>query len=150
MDRHEIADIFNVDISVIKSIAEIRNYYYVSEELNNLIKGLKRSLLDERNNTVFKLYDEGYRIVDIVEKLGLTKSCVEHILYDRNKHMKRKQEYKNKYNEIFNKVISLHKEGEINYHIAKKLNISPSTVARYLNKYYQQVNTEITQEVKKS
>lgn len=149
MDRQEIADIFNIDVSTVKSIAEVRNYYYVAEELNDSIKGLKRKLLDDRNDKVFELYDKGYRIVDIVEEMKLSKSCVEHIIYDRDKHVNKKYEYENKYNEIYNKVVSMHNEGIINYHIAKKLNISPSTVTRYLNKYYQQVDTEITQEIKK-
>ena len=150
MDRHEIANIFNVKINVIKSIAEISNYSYVSEELNDSIKGLKRKLLDERNDMVFNLYDKGYRIIDIVKELDLTKSCVEHILYDRGKHKERMTEYKNKYTSIYYEVIKLHNEGMKNSHIAKRLNIGNTTVSRYLNKYYQQVNTEITQENKKS
>ena len=48
------------------------------------------------------------------------------------------------YKEIYNEVIRLHEEGVINYHIAKQLNISASTVSRYLRKYSNQhANTEV-------
>ncbi len=38
MTREEICDLFNVSMCVVKSIAEIKNYYYVCEELNDKIK----------------------------------------------------------------------------------------------------------------
>ena len=144
MDRHEIAKIFDIDISVIKSISEIKNYYYVCEELNDVIKGLKRKLITERNERVIELYNNGYRIVDIVNELDLTVKTVEHILYDRGLHINYKTQKEIKYKEIYNEVIRLHEEGVINYHIAKQLNISASTVSRYLRKYSNQhANTEV-------
>lgn len=144
MDRHEIANIFDVDVCVIKAIAEVKTYYYVCEELNDEIKGLKRKLITERNEKVIELYNRGYRIVDIVNELDLTVKTVEHILYDRDLHINRKTQGELKYKEIYNKVIQLHEEGVINYHIAKQLNISPSTVTRYLRKYNNQhANTEV-------
>ena len=144
MDKHEIAKIFDVDIGVIKSISEIRNYYYVCEELNDEIKGLKRKLITERNERVIELYNNGYRIVDIVNELDLTTSTVEHILYDRGLHINRKTQKEIKYKGIYNEVIRLHEEGVINSHIAKQLNVSASTVRRYLCKYNNQhANTEV-------
>lgn len=145
MDRKELARMYNVDISVIKGIAEIRNYYYVCEELNDKIKNLKQKLINERNKEVINLYKNGYRIIDICKKLDLSDSTVEHILYDRKLHINHKTQAKLKYENIYNEVIRLHNNGIINYHIAKQLNISPSTVRRYLDKYYnQQADTEVS------
>lgn len=145
MDRHEIAKIFNVDISVVKSISEIKNYYYVCEELNDKIKGLKKRLINERNEKVFKLYNKGYRIVDIINELGLTRTTVEHILYDRKLHIKRKTEREKKYEENYNNVVRLYNEGYINADISRKLEIPYSTVRNYVNKYEnQQANIEVS------
>lgn len=138
IDKRELSEIFNVDIGVIKSISEARNYYYVCEELNDKIKGLKQKLIDERNEEVIKLYNEGFRIVDIIEELDLSKSMVEHIIYDRNLHLKRKAEKEKKYKDIYNNVIKLYNEGFIPYHISKELNVPPTTVRRYIKKYENQ------------
>lgn len=151
MDRKELAKMYNVDISIIKSIAEIKNYYYVCEELNDKIKNIKQKLINERNKEVINLYNDGYRIVDICNKLDLNRGTVEHILYDRKLHIGRKNQKILKYENIYNEVIRLHNEGFINYHIAKQLNVSPSTVRRYIDKYNnQQANTEVSQEIKES
>ena len=145
IDKRELSEIFNVDIGVIKSISEARNYYYVCEELNDKIKGLKQKLIDERNEEVIKLYNEGFRIVDIIEELDLSKSMVEHIIYDRNLHLKRKTEKEKKYKDIYNEVIKLYNEGFIPHHISKELNIPSTTVYRYIKKYKnQQANIEVS------
>lgn len=141
MDRREISELLNVPYCVVKSIAECKNYSYVHEELNDLIFNLKGRLIQERNEKVLELYNNRYRIVDICNELELSKSTVEHIIYDKKKHVKNMNEYKEKYNQIYKDVVRLHNEGVINYHISKMLNISPSTVTRYLNKY---ANTELT------
>lgn len=145
IDKRELSEIFNVDIGVIKSISEARNYYYVCEELNDKIKGLKQKLIDERNEEVIKLYNEGFRIVDIIEELDLSKSMVEHIIYDRSLHLKRKAEKEKKYKDIYNEVIKLYNEGFIPHHISKELNIPSTTVYRYIKKYKnQQANIEVS------
>lgn len=145
MDKREIAKIFNVDISVVKSISEIRNYYYVCEELNDKIKGLKKRLINERNEKVFELYNKGYRIVDIINELGLTQSTVEHILYDRKLHIKRKTEREKKYEENYNNVVRLYNEGYINADISRELDIPYNTVRNYVNKYEnQQADIEVS------
>lgn len=145
IDKRELSEIFNVDIGVIKSISEIKNYYYVCEELNDKIKGLKQKLIDERNKEVVKLYNEGFRIVDIVEELDLSKKTVEHIIYDRNLHLKRKAEKEKKYKDIYDNVIKLYNEGFIPYYISKELSVPPTTVRRYIKKYEnQQANIEVS------
>lgn len=107
--------------------------------------------LEVYDKEIINLYNDGYRIVDICNELDLNRKLVEHILYDRKLHIGRKNQKILKYENIYNEVIRLHNEGFINYHIAKQLNISPSTVRRYIDKYNnQQANTEVSQEIKES
>lgn len=60
--------------------------------------------------------------------MGYSQSVVEKTIYAN-----RKIKIDNKYDLIYEKVFELHNKGIINYEIAKKLNISPSTVGRYLS-----------------
>lgn len=76
IDKCELSEIFNVDIGVIKSISEARNYYYVCEELNDKIKGLKQKLIDERNEEVIKLYNEGFIPHHISKELNIPSTTV--------------------------------------------------------------------------
>ena len=76
IDKRELSEIFNVDIGVIKSISEARNYYYVCEELNDKIKGLKQKLIDERNEEVIKLYNEGFIPHHISKELNIPSTTV--------------------------------------------------------------------------
>ena len=136
MDRKEIAKIFDVKLCVIKSIAEVKNYYYVCEELNDKIKGLKRKLLDERNNKIIDLYLNGNRIIDISQKMGITIKTVEHVLYNRKLHIKHSYD-----GNVFQNIIDLHNLGMKSYYIAEQLNLSKNTVEEYLNKH---ANTEVS------
>ena len=61
---------------MIKSISEARNYYYVCEELNDKIKGLKQKLIDERNEEVIKLYNEGFIPHHISKELNIPSTTV--------------------------------------------------------------------------
>lgn len=88
MDRKEIADYFDVNVSIIKSISEGKNYYYVLEYLNNDIKGLKARLIKERNEIILKKYcEEGKRIIDIHRECGYTVKVIEHCIYNNKKHI---------------------------------------------------------------
>lgn len=136
MDRKEIAKMFNVKLCTIKSIAEVKTYYYVCEELNDKIKGLKRKLLDERNNKIINLYLNGNRIVDISQIMGITIKTVEHVLYNRKLHIKHSYD-----GNVFQNIIDLHNLGVKSYYIAEQLNLSKNTVEEYLNKH---ANTEVS------
>ena len=140
MTREEICDLFNVSMCVVKSIAEIKNYYYVCEELNDKIKNIKSNMTEEHKAQAINLYNEGYTITEIVDIIGCTKGIIEHAIYDKGLHLDRKAKKEEKRLHTISEVIRLHDEGYINYRIAKILKISPSSVQRYLEKY---ANTEV-------
>ena len=73
-------------------------------------------------------YDNGLSITKIVEKTGLSTSIVEKAVY-KYRGVKSKDKQMNKYNKIF----ELHEQGVNNYQISKMVDVSPSTVQRYLS-----------------
>lgn len=81
IDRKEICKIFNTTPKVITQIAMGKSFGYVCEELNESIHNLKQKLIDERNENILKLFDEGNKIIDIVRITGYTNSIVEKCVY---------------------------------------------------------------------
>lgn len=140
MDRNEIANIYNVDPSVIKGIANGNGYSYILEDINNDIKNMKRKLIKERNDYILKLFDEGMRIIDIHNKTNYSLSIIEKCVY---KYRNSVEETRNKYQEMYDKTIQLYNEGYKPYVISKMLNIGNTTVNRYIkgeNNPYKELN----------
>lgn len=130
MDRREIAKQFNVSVAVISAISQGKNFSYVSSELNPYIFNVKQKLIEERNEKILALFDKGITITNISRKTGLSASIVEKCIY---KHRNPQDENKKYYQKIYDEVYRLYGEGVNKYQISKQLNISPSTVSRYLN-----------------
>lgn len=130
IDRKEIIKKYNISKAVVDQIAMGKSFSYVLSELNETIYNLKKKLINERNDYIIKLFNEGNRIVDIVNITGYSESIVEKCVYNRTKSV---EETKNKYQLIYDKVYELYSNGENKFSISKILDISPSTVSRYLN-----------------
>ncbi len=132
MDRKEIAKMFNVKLCTIKSIAEVKTYYYVCEELNDKIKGLKQKLIDERNEKILESFDSGKRIIDIINETGYSESIVSKCVH---KYRKIENKY---YNDdrikIYNDIMRLYNIGHEIKDICEELNQPRTTVARYVGK----------------
>lgn len=147
MDRKDICSQYNIKKNILEDIAQGANFTYVCEELNDEIKGLKKRLIDERDEQILKHYDSGKSIVEIVRKMGLTSSIVEKVVYKQ-----RDVKTQDKYKKIFDEVHRLYYEDGIKkYQISKQLGISPSTVGRYLsgsnNPYKDPPTKKVTKEV---
>lgn len=149
MDREEIASIFNISKKVITQISMGKTFDYVCSELNDSIHNLKQKLIDERNEYILSLFDNGSSITEIANLTEYTQSIVEKCVYKYRNSVKDKKE---KYQEIYNKVFELKSQGINNYQISKKLKISPSTVDRYLkgenNPYKESPFKKITEKIK--
>lgn len=130
IDRNDLAKMFKVSKQVIDQIARGASFGYILANLNEDLHHLKQKLIDERNAYILKLYDEGYSIVDISNLTKYSDSIVEKCIYKYRNVVKDKEE---KYQKIYDKVFQLYNQGFKKYHIAKYLNISPSTVERYLS-----------------
>lgn len=128
MDRKEIANIFNISQKALTQISIGRSFGYVYPFLNDQIHNLKQTLINERNQYILDLYDNGMRICDIKECTGYSISIVEKAVY-KYRGKKDKLDQIEKYNMIF----ELHKKGINNYQISKIVHVSPSTVERYLS-----------------
>ena len=128
MDRKEIAEMYNVSPKVLTAISQGKNWGYVLPELNDKIHNLKQNLIDERNQMIIDYYDNGLKITDIVKLTGLSTSIVEKAVY-KYRDIKSKDSQMEKYNKIF----ELHNQGVNNYQISKMVDVSPSTVQRYLS-----------------
>lgn len=130
MDRKEISKIFNTSIKALTQISRGASFCYVNSELNESIYNLKQKMIDERNEYILELFDKGNRISKICEITEYSTSIVEKCVY---KYRNAQNIRSNKYKEIYDKVHELYKIGHKKYTISKMLNISPSTVDRYLN-----------------
>ncbi len=130
MDRKEISQMFGISEKAITQIATGRSFYYIYPELNDEIHNLKQRMIDERNGMLLRLFDSGKTITQIVKETGYSVSVVEKCVYKYRNSVQRKNK---KNREVYDKVWELHNKGLKNYHIAKELKISPSTVQRYLD-----------------
>lgn len=140
MDRNEISKMFNVSKKAITQISMGKSFSYINPELNDDIHNLKRVLLDERNNKILEVFDSGKTITEICREMDLSASIVEKCVY---KYRNVVNEQKEKYQNIYDEVHRLYNEGYIKYKISKMLNISPSTVDRYLTNHsnpYKELN----------
>ena len=150
MDRNEIASIFNTTYKVVTQIAIGKSFKYVCEELNDSIYNLKQRMINERNNYILKLFDEGNTISKISEITKYSTSIVEKCVYKYRDSVNKNKE---KYQKIYNEVFYLKSQGINNYQISKKLKISPNTVRRYLNgennPYKELPFKKITEDIKK-
>jgi len=148
MDRKEISNQFNVSEKVITQISMGKNFPYVNKELNDYIHNIKQKVIDERNEYILSLFDNGLTITEIHKSTGYSRSIVEKCVY---KYRNTVDDNKKKYQDIYNKVFELHNSGYNNYQISKKLNISPNTVSRYLknenNPYLDLPYKKLTKEV---
>ena len=151
MDREEIASIFNISKKVITQISMGKTFDYVCSELNDSIHNLKQKLIDERNKYILSLFDNGISITEITNLTRYSQSIVEKCVYKYRNVIKEKKE---KYQEIYKKVFELKSQGINNYQISKELNISPSTVDRYLkgenNPYKELPFKKITENLKEN
>lgn len=129
MDRKEIAKKYNVSEKVLTQISMGKSYGYVNSELNEQIHNLKQKMIDERNKDILKLYDRGYRIIDIVNEMELSESIVSKCIH---KYRKVENKY---YNEerikVYEDIITLYEQGYNRNQIAKMLNQPATTVYRY-------------------
>ena len=90
---------------------------------------------DERNQEIVSHYDNGLTITEIKNLMGLSKSIVEKAVY-KYRDIKNKDSQIEKYNKIF----ELHNQGINDYQISKIVDVSPSTVQRYLYKNVHPLN----------
>lgn len=128
MDRKEIAKIYNVSPKVLTAISQGKNWGYILPELNDKIHSLKQTLINERNQMIISHYDNGLKIIEIVNLTGLSTSIVEKAVY-KYRGINDKDSQMGKYTKIF----ELHNQGVNNYQISKIVGVSPSTVQRYLS-----------------
>lgn len=151
MDRGELCEIYNTNGKILTQISMGRSYNYIYPELNEHIHNLKQKLIDERNLSIIKSFDNGNKISDICKEMDLSTSIVEKCIYKYR--MNKINKNKNKYKQIYNEVFRLHNKGINNYTISKILNISPSTVGRYLtnenNPYRELPYKKVTKSVEK-
>ena len=131
MDRKEISKQFNISEKVLTQISNGKNFSYVNTELNDYIHNIKQRFIDERNEYILSLFDDGLSITEIHKNTGYSRSIIEKCIY---KYRNIVNDNKKKYQDIYNEVFKLHDKGYNNYQISKKLNISPSSVSRYLKK----------------
>ncbi|MGL5381069.1 GIY-YIG nuclease family protein [Clostridium sp.] len=130
MDRGEIAKIFNVSMSVIKQIANLKNFIYIHEDLNYLVKNIKRIMINERNELILKVYSECLSIKKTSDILELSDSIVEKCVY---KYTNAVQDNIEKRKIIYNKVMSLYDEGLKPYQISKILGVENTTIVGYVS-----------------
>ena len=152
MDRKEISEKFNASRKVLTQISMGKAFEYVNSELNKDIHNIKQRLIDERNEYILSLFDSGLRIAEICRDTGYSVSIVEKCIY---KYRSIVNDNRKKLQDIYDKVHELSSKGYKDYHISKKLNISPNTVCRYLRKEnnpyldlpYKKLNKEIQEYV---
>lgn len=140
MDRNEIAKIYNVDVSVIKGIANRNGYEYILEHINDDIRNIKKKLINERNEYILKLFDSGLKIVEIHNKTGYSISIIEKCVY---KYRNTVKDTRNKYQKLYDQTIALYNKGYKPYTISKILKIGNTTVNRYIkgeNNPYKELN----------
>ena len=129
MDRKEIAKKYNVSEKVLTQISMGKSYDYVNSELNEQIHNLKQKMIDERNKEILKLYDRGYRIIDIINEMELSESIVSKCV-----HKYRSVPNKN-YNEerlkVYGDIMNLYEQGYNRNQISQMLNQPTTTVYRY-------------------
>lgn len=135
MDRNEIAEMYHVSPKVLTAISQGKNWSYILPELNDKIHNLKQTLIDERNQEIVSHYDNGLTITEIKNLMCLSKSIVEKAVY-KYRDIKNKDSQIEKYNKIF----ELHNQGINDYQISKIVDVSPSTVQRYLYKNVHPLN----------
>lgn len=150
MDRKEISKMFNISTKVLTQISRGVAFGYINEELNSSIHNLKQKMIDERNRSILKMFDSGLSISEISKITSYSISIVEKCVY---KYRNPQQEKLEKYRKIYDEVHKLYNDGYKKYHIYKKLNISPSTVDRYLkdknNPYKELSYKKITKDIEK-
>lgn len=144
MDRNEIAKIYEVSPKVLTAISQGKNWGYILPELNDKIHNLKQLLINERNQMIISHYDNGLKIMEIVNLTGLSVSIVEKAVY-KYREIKNKDFQMEKYNKIF----ELHNQGINNYQISKIVGVSPSTVQRYLSGVQHPLNKPSNKKVTK-
>lgn len=129
MDRKEISKMYNVNPKVLTSISMGQNYDYILPELNEVIHNIKQKGIEERNKYILSLFDNGLRIIDIINKTGYSESIVSKCI-----HKYRKVPNKN-YNDerinIYNQIIDLYNKGYNRNQISIILNQPTTTVYRY-------------------
>lgn len=149
IDRKELCDMFNVSPKVITQIAIGKSFGYIYEELNKDIHNIKQRLIDERNSKILQLFNQNYSITEIVNITKYSVSIVEKCIYKYTNSVELK---KKKYQDIYEQIIKLYKDGINKYQISKILNISPSIVSRYLknesNPYKELPFKKITNDIK--
>lgn len=149
MDRKEIVKIFKTSKAIVDNIAMLKSFSYILEELNSDILKVKQKIIEERNKQILNLFDSGLSISEIVKKTSYSTSIVEKCAYKFTQTIENKKE---KYQEIYDKVFEYYNNGVNKYQISKILNISPSTVGRYLsgrnNPYDDLPFKKITEEVR--
>lgn len=129
MDRDELSKKYNVSKKVLTKMSMGQSYGYVNPELNELIHNLKQKMIDDRNKEILKLFDRGYRIVDIIEKMGLSESIV-------SKCIHKYRDIPNKfYNDerikVYEDIMNLYNQGYNRHQICKILNQPQTTVYKY-------------------
>lgn len=130
MDRKELSKMYNVSIKALTQISIGASFCYINNELNESIHNLKQKMIDERNEYILELFDAKNGISEICKMTGYSTSIVEKCVY---RYRNAKDIRSDKYKEIYDKVHELYDMGYKKYTISKMLNISPSTVDRYLS-----------------
>ena len=131
ISRDEISKEYDISKEVLSQLINNRNFKYVFPKAKDIIKNNEKQAKAEKEESILKLYKEGFSITQISSKLPYSKSVIEKFIYKNTKSVEDK---KKKYQEIFDKVHYLYKKNMNKYQISKILNVSPSTVDRYLNK----------------
>lgn len=133
MDKTEIAESFNVNLKTITNIITGDTYKHILSDLNPYINNVKQQIIDERNIKIIELFDNGYKIFEIRDKLQITVSIIEKCIYkyrgtNNKKSITTEEEKDNIINLYFNKNLST-------IEIIKSLNISKPRILSIINNY---------------
>lgn len=131
IDREELSKKYGISRKVLTQISMGKSYGYVNPELNEYIHNLKQKMIDERNKGILKLFDRGYRIIDIINKMELSESIVSKCVHKYRSVPNRF--YNDKRIKVYEEIMNLYNQGYNRHQICKILNQPQTTVYRYTN-----------------
>lgn len=132
INKDEICSEYNLRKNTLNGIINGNSFNYILPEAKEIIKKNNEQAKELKEKSILDMCNNGFSITEISKELPYSISVIEKTIYQKTNTVENK---KKKYQKIFDEVHYLYNEkGMKKYQIAKKLNISPSTVDRYLKK----------------
>lgn len=135
MDRSEVANLFKISKRRITDIVIGKNFYYIHPELNDIIHHLKQEMIDKRNMSIIKLYDEGFKICEICKLHNLSQSVVEKAVY-KYRHTNKNYKIRRICKEEETEILRLYfKQNISSVKLAQIYGVSSTTIMSIINDY---------------